>query len=248
MKNRVCVLGALVCLISLAWVWAQEEAPQDPPQKVEYKLSMIAVGERSDAYWEGDDEEMQVHARRPEAALPSALSLMAGSSSQDVKLRLNVPSPRYVFTSSAFRLMKGKTETYTSVRMPEKGGAYSLFLTQNEEKKSWMAPSLFIVPDGLDVFPSGSLRVVNVSTLPLEIHLGDELVKTLEPQSWHVLQGVLDEEKVKTLALWYTHEERRRPAFRRQLAGMAGKRMNISCSVSRREGRPVASQFFENIR
>lgn len=234
-----------------------QEASSGVPTKA-FSLSLAVVGERSDVYWTGEGEKMEVHAQQPDAGLPKLLHLLNGKAKDQAKgkdepsrytVQLNAASPRFECSSSPCQLATGKNGSYkkfASVKLPQPKGDYTVFLAQNIQLKNWNEPQQLVLSDSASNFSPGSVRIVNLSSLPILIQLGAETMDaTVKPGKSKVLQEALSMTNANMLTLWYTTEKgRKKPAFRRKLDVHSKQRMNITCTNSNKPGRLLSSQIF----
>jgi len=225
-----------------------------------YNISFVALGERSDAEWTGDKIDMKVNAKNLEGVYPdrvyvansqSKLKKNSSRAPQPLNLSLNVASPRVRFIEPRCMLLKGygkekklKIKNFVTTPLPEKKGDYTVFLAQNAESKKWDEPQSLVLADASDQFPPASVRIINLSSLPIIVQQGSELSEPLAPGKSIVINNVLKQKNPERVTVWYEVKGGKRPAFRRALMYPSSQRLNITCTNSSKASRPIGAHLF----
>lgn len=244
---------------------AQESAPQEKPPV--YDTSFVAIGTLSDAMWIGEGKNATVQARDPGASPPPNVYLVPSKEQKDaavakgmdeeatereVPLAMNIPTNRIKISNPVcdLKLRQGNGEeisysNFTSIRMPQKFGSYSVFMTRKPKKLDWKAPQVMVLSDETDSFPAGAARVINMADRVIAVQLNDKIIGTLKPGQHVVLKGVLSKDKQKrnSLSLWYMQGQSKEMALRRSLTYTDSQRLSIACSYVPKRGKEVSAQL-----
>lgn len=121
-------------------------------------------------------------------------------------LRLNAISPRFSLASNECRLLsqakKGEFSSFVTVRLPQVLGDHTMFLAQNIETHTWKAPQQLVLSDDPVKFEAGSVRVINLSALPVEVQRNGKMeLNPIAPGESMVLSGHSGQEETSSITV-----------------------------------------------
>lgn len=263
-KNTILGLAVAGFLSLAGGAVAQEAAQEKLPV---YEASFIAIGTLSDAMWIGEGKDAKVQARDPGASPPPNVYLVPSkeekeaakakgmeeeSQEREVPLAMNVPTNRIKVSTPVcnLKLRDGNGENvaynnFTSIRMPQKFGSYSVFMTRKPQKLDWDPPQVMVLSDEPDIFPEGAARIINMADRVIAVQLNDEIIGSLKPGQHVVLKSVLGnkDQKKNSITLWYMQGKSKEPALRRALTYSAEQRLSIACSFVPKRRKEISAQL-----
>lgn len=127
----------------------------------------------------------------PSELIPAAVSIKVGKDYQSFALSMNSPTKQWALTSGSevdvLAEKDGQYSHYLKVRLPEVKEDVTVFMLRNQQSRDWQKePATFVFKNGIETFPLGSVRLINFSSAPLQVKIG-EVKGIIAPKSQKVI-------------------------------------------------------------
>lgn len=127
----------------------------------------------------------------PSELVPTPISIKMGKEYKSFALGMNAPSEQCTLAWGSevdVLMQKGEQyDHYVKVKLPEVKEDVTVFLLRNQPSRDWQKePSTVVFRNGVESFPLGSVRVINFSSVALQVTVG-ETKGTIAPKSMKVI-------------------------------------------------------------
>lgn len=149
----------------------------------EIRISLVAIGNPPQPRFEiRDDRRHLVDTPVSEYPPPEIVLRESRRNTErfrSVPLGLNAPTGTILYrggrTLDLFRDDQGASRSgFVSLTLPETRNDLTVFLTRNRSSKSWeREPQAHYFDNGLSAFPNDSVRVINLSSVPIRTRIND---------------------------------------------------------------------------
>lgn len=114
----------------------------------------------------------------PTELVPTPVFVKCGKEYKSLSLGMNSPTEPWRRPSgSVVDLLAekdGKYTSYAKVQLPEGKEDVTIFMLRNQQSQDWQKePYVMVFKNGIETFPLGSVRLINFSSVPLAVTIGD---------------------------------------------------------------------------
>ncbi len=159
------------------------QTPAQQPDRVEARISLLAIGDPPQPRYVIRDDRRHLldtaMAEHPPAEVVVREKRGDEESYKAVPLGLNSPTGTIPYRGERkLVLMRedsgGERSEFASLTLPELQNDFAIFLLRNRKAKSWAAaPDVHYFDNGLAAFPKDSVRLVNLSAIPIRAQIND---------------------------------------------------------------------------
>jgi hypothetical protein len=176
-------IHSLPLLTACLAVLTNVKAPAQIPDHVETQISVLAIGDPPQPRYVIRNDRRHLldtaTAEHPPAEVLVREKRGEKESFKAVSLGLNSPTGYITYRGERkLVLMRedsgGERSEFASLTLPDLQNDLAIFVLRNRKAKSWAeAPDVHYFDNGLAAFPGDSVRLVNLSTLPIRAQIND---------------------------------------------------------------------------
>ncbi|MEX1115302.1 MAG: hypothetical protein WEB53_08625 [Akkermansiaceae bacterium] len=247
----ISILATCVALLTAVSSQAQQV------EKVEKRISLLAIGNPPQPRYliRGDRRHLLDNAatEHPPAEVMVREKRGGKESFKGVPLGLNSPTGYITYHGERelvlFREDSGKDRLeFARLTLPDLTSDLAIFLLRNRKTKSWESePDVHYFDNGLTAFPNDSVRLVNLSTIPVRTQINDGRFFQLEVGRSTVVRIPRQDQGVLTYRIAVLVDDKIHPLIDTSNTTMPDTRFNIivynSDSADSRMVVDVASYF-----
>jgi hypothetical protein len=234
------------------------EAQTGKSELTKKRISVLAIGDPPQPRFVIRDDRRHLLDTAPSDHPPAEILVRekrgGNESFKAVPLGLNSPTGYITYRGEPKLVLlrengSGERDEFANIALPDLRNDLTIFLLRNRTTKSWASsPSVHYFDNGLEAFPNDSVRLVNLSTVPIRAQINDARVFPLEVGRSTIVRIPRQDQGILSYRIAALVDEKVHPLIDTATTTMPETRFNLIIYNSDGDGaqRPVnIASYFE---